>query len=222
MAKMNEILQSELGAEIKSSPVIAFACDESTDVSVKENMVVYVYYIKNGEAKTVFLGMVNVKGAATAANLKAALKSALDVHGVYARAVAFGADGASAMLGINGGVAAKLRDDGKPHLLVFHCVCHRLALSAADSAKDVPFAADLGKFVQATYNVFSRSASRRDTLADMAKQYDEGKTSLKKQHAVRWLSRAGALEAMVKNINTLADFIIDELSDHDDESDEDE
>jgi hypothetical protein len=51
MAKMNEILQSELGAEIKSSPVIAFACDESTDVSVKENMVVYVYYIKNGEAK---------------------------------------------------------------------------------------------------------------------------------------------------------------------------
>ena len=56
----------------------------------------------------------------------------------------------------------------------------------------------------------------------MAKQYDEGKTSLKKQHAVRWLSRAGALEAMVKNINTLADFIIDELSDHDDESDEDE
>ena len=125
---MNEILQSELGAEIKSSPVIAFACDESTDVSVKENMVVYVYYIKNGEAKTVFLGMVNIKGAATAANLKAALKSALDVHGVYARAVAFGADGASAMLGINGGVAAKLRDDGKSHLLVFHCVCHRLAL----------------------------------------------------------------------------------------------
>ena len=56
----------------------------------------------------------------------------------------------------------------------------------------------------------------------MAKVYEEGKASLKKQHAVRWLSRAGALKAMVQNINTLADFIVDELSDREDEEGNDD
>ena len=71
----------------------------------------------------------------------------------------------------------------------------------------------MATFVQKTYNVFARSAKKRGEFSEVAKKYDEGKVTFKKQHAVRWLSKAGALESMCKSINSLADYITDQLSD---------
>ena len=176
-------------------------------------MLIYVYYIKNGEARTAFLCLKTITGTPNAPTIKAALKEALEEHGIYIKAVAFGADGASTMMGVDSGVAALLKRDGKPFLLVFHCICHRLALAAGDAYKEVDFAHDLGGFVQKTYNVFARSAKKRGEFSEVAKKYDEGKVTFKKQHAVRWLSKASALESMCKSINSLADYITDQLSD---------
>ena len=56
--------------------------------------------------------------------------------------VGFCSDGASNMLGINEGLGAKIVNLN-PHVVVFHCMAHRLALVAKDSIKLIAIVNDV-------------------------------------------------------------------------------
>jgi hypothetical protein len=51
--------------------------------------------------------------------------------------VGFGSDGCNTMLGEKGGVAIKLKENGSPFLIAFHCPAHRLQLAIMDIADKV-------------------------------------------------------------------------------------
>ena len=116
----------------------------------------------------------------------------------------------TAMLGCNSGLAVKLRSE-RPSLIALHCVCHRLALAAGDAVKICPFTEDLSDFVGSLYALFCRSSKKRDAFEEMAEKYGEGKIKLKRHHRIRWLSRAECLKAAVENINTLVDYVMDNV-----------
>ena len=124
--------------EIRASPVQTFGADESVDRGMHENMVVYLGWIHQGEAKFKFFKMLHLVGGANAENIKAALETCLSTAdpSYKKKLVGMSADGASVMLGVKSGVSTRMRKD-TAWLLVFHCICHRLALGANESAAKV-------------------------------------------------------------------------------------
>ncbi|KAK1890856.1 Zinc finger protein 862 [Dissostichus eleginoides] len=73
------------------------------------------------------------------------------------RMVGFGCDGASLMMGVHNGVAAKLKQMC-PSIVPIWCVAHRLELSALDSIKSVPLLAELKETLNGVYKHYSHSA----------------------------------------------------------------
>ena len=92
--------------DLQASPVFAFLIDETTDVSVTKQIIIYCRFLTNGEVSTRFLGIVTLfHGTAitiTDALLQFCAKMELDIH---RQLVALVSDGASVMLGCRGGVS---------------------------------------------------------------------------------------------------------------------
>lgn len=185
-----DILAEDFLLELEQSDFIGVGIDESTDVSSAENMVVYIYYIKDGEPACKYFKILKLKGA-TATEITEALVKCLADAGLLSKVVCFGSDGASVMTGKDNGVAAMLRADERVFkcLLAFHCICHNLALGANEAAEQVPYCAVVDSFVKSIYNLFAHSAKRQDELLALQQKNDEiGK--IKRSCSTRWLSRS--------------------------------
>jgi len=75
----------------------------------------------------------------------------------------FTSDGASVMLGCDNGVQAKLKSV-VPHLIEFHCVAHREALSVSQAYQSVDYFVQIGSILCAIYSYFSHSSVRTERL----------------------------------------------------------
>ena len=135
---MGEAALEPIKEEIQNSPVFALLIDETTDVSIKKQMIVYGSYISNGETKTRFLGIVELSdGRAvtiTGALLQFCGKMEFDIR---TKLFALGSDGASVMLGCRGGVSTLMKER-VPYPIANHCVAHRLALACEQAADEIP------------------------------------------------------------------------------------
>ncbi len=75
--------------------------------------------------------------SANSENLYNVVKSKLESLGLNIRNLSgVSTDGASVMVGKNGGLVKKLKDDN-PALVAIHCICHRLALACVDTNADI-------------------------------------------------------------------------------------
>ena len=90
-----------------------------------------------------------------------------------------------------------------------HCANHKLALGANDAANEVEFSAEIDALLRALGRLVRRSAKRTERLHKLAEDYDEGKKSIKRLHAVRWLSRGNVLVSVCENINALYDLAVE-------------
>ena len=52
---LSATVEEEILQDIRASPLISILCDESTDIAIVKQLVVYVRYIKNGKTVTRFL-----------------------------------------------------------------------------------------------------------------------------------------------------------------------
>ena len=228
-AQHNNLL-AKLLVKLRAARSFAVSIDESSDVSTKEMCVVYISYVdETGEAHVSFLALPRMVGT-DATSIYKSIKKLLLEYDLYSKVVALGSDGASVMTGKDNGVAAKLRGD-IPYLLALHCVNHRLALGASDAAKLVTFSAEIDRLLRGIGQLVRRSAKRQERFKDIALLYDEAHESIKRLHAVRWLSQGQVLKSVTENINSIADLAlemmrtstttVDEEGDECDECDED-
>ena len=67
------------------------------------------------------------------------------------------------MLGCNNGVQAKLKST-VPHLLEFHCVAHREALSVSQAYQCIDYFVQLESTLRAIYSFFAHSSVRLERL----------------------------------------------------------
>lgn len=87
-----------------------------------------------------------------AETIEQALMCCLQGYGVnMEKIVGFGSDGPNVMVGRTSGVATRLKQSN-PTMLSIHCISHRLALGAAQSASSVPY---LRKFNEILVGIFS-------------------------------------------------------------------
>lgn len=127
---------------------ISILSDGSTDISVVEQEVVYVRYIKsNGRADTVLVNIVAPEhghGLGLFEAIKTALLSiGLDFENMRhdqpgPSLVCANFDGASVMQGRKSGVVGHILNE-IPDIIPIHCIAHKLELAVLDSTKNIPF-----------------------------------------------------------------------------------
>ena len=155
---------------ILASPLIGIACDESTDVAVTERMVVYIYYICEGNVQGEYFEMVELQGASAEQTKTALLGSLKNCSALLLlKLTIFDSDGFSVMFGIDGGVGTLLRGSADEcggekalveYLLQLHCFAQKLQLSVAEGL-DTPEMRVINRLLSGSYGAFSHSGKRR-------------------------------------------------------------
>ena len=193
VSALAETVRNKIFEDLRRSPFFSLMADETTDVAVIKEVIVYARYLNsNREIQTAFIGMVEVKEG-TASAIMAALEKVCNNCGVnLKKLVAFGSDGASVMIGRHRGVTALLKAE-VPWLLANHCVAHRLALAAAQAADEIPSVRKFQAILGQMYRFYSYSGVRMAGLKDIQDFLNNPRLKLTQAKDVRWLSHEKAV-----------------------------
>ena len=182
--------------------------DESTDVSVHQNMVVYVRYREEvrsrREARTDFLGIRRLD-VVTADRIVSEVFCLLREKGiVVGNMVGVATDGASVMLGCKKGVVTQLCRES-PGLLSTHCIAHRIALSCGQAADKVRYLVKFQEVLNSMFKFFENSPKNMVRLKAVQSVLEKGLkgTRLQQVFHTRWLSFEGAVQSVVDKYSGL-------------------
>ena len=183
---------------MRQSPFFALCIDETTDVAVTKELIVYSRYIVDGEVRTSFLKIMEMCDgtAITIADAITKLCTDLDLDMLHCFC-GLGSDGASVMLGSRGGVSKLLRDK-TPFLVSNHCIAHRLALACGQAANQIPYLKKFKDILDQLYRFYKKSPVRTAGLKGIQEVLDDPRLSLTQAKDVRWLSHDKAVDHLRK------------------------
>ena len=148
--------------------------DGSTDVSVKENEIVFARFAVEGIIYIFFLALVAVEKA-DASHIFEALQKAvsiafpnLDLQSSLSKVVGFAADGASVNTGDKGGVIALMRQNLGPDIVMVKCLVHRLELAYKEAMKKSKLYSKLMSLMSGLYAFYHTSPLQRSNLKQAA------------------------------------------------------
>ena len=190
---LGESVSGPLLVQVCQSPFFAFCIDETTDVSVNKELIVYVRYLVDGEVRTSFLRILELRNgmATTIVDVLVQLCADLDLDIVH-HLCGLGSDGASVMLGRNNGVS-KLLKDRVPFLVSNHCIAHRLALACGQAANEVSFLKQFKDIIDQLYRFYKYSPVRTAGLREIQEVLNDPSLKLTQAKDVRWLSHDRAV-----------------------------
>ena len=141
--------------EVADAKFASLISDGSTDISIKEQELVYVRTCQAGVISVKFLGIVNAPkpdAEGILACIDEAVQTGLNIplEDFATKLVALGADGAAVMMGRNTGVVTRLRQLA-PTLVGIHCFAHRLELAVKDVVKLHPMYGTLDRLLLDLY-----------------------------------------------------------------------
>ena len=141
---------------LKASPFFSLCIDETTDVSIIKQLIVYARYLVGGTVSTSFIRILELPDG-TAKSITDSVcmlcsELGLNIH----QLCGLGSDGAAVMLGSRGGVS-KLLTDKVPFLVSNHCIAHRLALACGKSANEIPYLKRFKSVLDQLYRFYSNA-----------------------------------------------------------------
>ena len=122
---LGETISSPILSSVRQSPFFSVCIDETTDVSIKKELIVYIRYVCKGEVKTSFIRVLELPDGTAHTISEAVCGLCRDLALEMQHLCGLGSDGAAVMLGIRGGVS-KLLKDQVPFLVANHCIAHTL------------------------------------------------------------------------------------------------
>ena len=176
------------------SHYVSLLCDETTDVSITKQLIIYVRYVLEGDIRVDYLKISDLKDG-TAATIEELLSVCQFVGINLSKVVGFGCDGASVMVGARNGVATRLKSHN-PVMISIHCVAHRLALAATQAADSIPY---LKKFKQYLFQIFyyyHNSAVWSASLKAIQEVLEDPILKTKEAGDTRWLSHDQAVSTV--------------------------
>ena len=193
--------------------------DESTDVSVSQNLIIYIRYLSEDkvlgrvEPATSFLAIRSLYRA----NAESITREVLDVLSEKQipldKLTGLATDGAAVMTGKKSGVVQCLKEM-QPDVLATHCIAHRLALSCGGAADRIPYLVKFQGLLNDIFKYFRNSGKNSASLK--AIQTIVNQTSnckkFKEVFHTRWLSFDGALQALLQNYSSLVSLFLEESS----------
>ena len=152
--------------------------DQSTDVSVLKQLVIYGRCVVDGKLSSHFFGMRDLFSG-TAETIEISLVQFLQDVGLNLSNVSsFGRDGASVMTGRQNGVATRLRRINSG-IVSIHCVAHHLALAVSQASQSIPYLVHFKEILSSLFYFYHNSPVRQKQAKD-----------------VRWLSHQAAMDAL--------------------------
>ena len=200
-------IDKDLHERITSSQYFSILIDESTDMAVNQNMLVYIRIVHQGELETHFLSLNRIKTANAETLCDTVIRTLEEKNLDLNKLVGIATDGAATMIGRKSGVVVRLRNK-VPYLLTFHCIAHCLALASAQAADAVPYLIKFQEIVNSVYKYFEYSPKNMAQLEEVQKLLKEANDSSWTQRfqqvlGTRWLSFEGSLEALLANYSVL-------------------
>jgi hypothetical protein len=199
----NEMLH-EIVKEVNEASAYSIICDETTDISSREQLSICIRYIVKVdgkiEIKERFLGFVNVFDT-TGENLHQTIKKYLQQLGIVINKMHGQAyDGASNMSGKFKGVAARFQEE-EPKALYTHCHAHLLDLAVMRFCEEIRQLRNCLSIVNNLYNIINASASRFSIFESICRQ--NGETKMKRLVSLsrtRWTVRHRAICAILDQL----------------------
>lgn len=159
---------------VKSNSKLSVLIDESTTLSTKSTMVVYIKAsISSEDPIFIFLALVELKHQ-TAENIVTQLIDCLHESGfnneyLINNWISFVSDGASVLLGKKAGVAKRLKDI-YPLIFSWHCLNHRLELAVNDTMKDLNSINHFKSFIDSFYVLYNNSPKNTNEIKDVCNE----------------------------------------------------
>jgi hypothetical protein len=203
-----EVITDDIRSSVGDKPY-SIMLDESTDISVDQNLLVYIRHLDQRlgkfEPKSCLLSVRKLREGATAEKIANEVYASLDENDLdVERMCGVATDGAAVMVGRHSGVVTRLKER-VPGLLASHCIAHRLALASGGAADTVPYLLKYQEFVNAIYKYFDNSPKNMARLDNIHKVLDESKktTRFKQVFHTRWLSFEGSVKTVCDNYGEL-------------------
>ncbi|KAJ8303661.1 LOW QUALITY PROTEIN: hypothetical protein KUTeg_018771 [Tegillarca granosa] len=212
-AAISKVLEDKLLDKVEASKEFSIMIDESTDVSVHQNLLVYIRIVEEigarWEPRSYFLG-VRQLASATADSITREVLDVLTSKGLdVGDMVGISTDGAAVMVGSKSGVVTRLRDSS-PSLLATHCIAHRLALGCGSGADKVPYLVKFQEILNSIYNFSPKHMAALESIQEVIEGVE--KSRFKQVFATRWLSFEGSVHAVVRNYSSLISVFLEENS----------
>ena len=219
ISTLGQSIQEMISQSVKKASVYAVLMDETTDVSRKEQVAIFVRYVENFQIKERFLALIETDDV-TGAGLTDLLLQTLKTHDLNVSSiVGQGYDGGSNMSSAVKGVQNRIRELN-PSALFTHCYCHNLnrALINAVCSKDNRMARDFFGIVEQLYVCVEGSPLRHSYFLERQMEICQTQLHLKGLSETRWNCRAaslerlrnpGILQAVVDTLEHIADTTTD-------------
>lgn len=199
VSAVGEVLVRKFRAALQNSPFFVLMIDETTDVAVLKQLVIYARYITDSAVQTRFLGMLNIPDGTALTIVEAGTKFCDDWNlDINQKLCGLGSDGASVMLGRLGGVATLLKAR-VPFMIANHCVAHRLALACGQASNEVPYLRKFKSILDQLYRFYDNSPVRTAGLHDIQEVLNEPSLKLSQAKDVRWLSHEKAVNNLLSS-----------------------
>ena len=201
--------------QVRESGVFSIMLDESSDVSVHQNLVVYVRYLEQAfgrlDARTSFLGLRQLEIANSDSIRELVVKLLVEKSLDVSKLAGIATDGASVMVGCRAGVVQQMKALS-PSLLSTHCIAHRLALSCGGAADQIPYLVKFQEILNSLYKYFHNSPKNTAKLESIQSILNASSLKMKEVFHTRWLSFEGSVEAVVRNYPSLLSVFLEEKS----------
>ncbi|KAM5180722.1 zinc finger protein 862-like [Mantella aurantiaca] len=191
-------IKSDILKSIQDDHFFSILCDETTDISVLKQLIIYIKYVCNvtREVRISFVSTHNMIDG-KAETITNTLVESMDTLGLkIANLVGLGSDGAAVMIGKQKGVAKLLKDKTSGLLVNCHCVNHRLALASAQAAAAVPYLTKLNDILRQLFYFFQNSSVRMAGLTEIQNILNIPQIKLKMASDTRWLSHDSAVQSL--------------------------
>lgn len=180
-------IREPLIESVRSADAISLMFDGATDASITEVEIVYVRYVENGLPVTTYLSLQSVAHA-HAQGVFDAIEKAFDDNGIHNwrdKVVGVGCDGASVNIGKNNSVATRILDD-HDHILIIHCMAHRLELGVLGAIKNSRLLDEVKDVLKKIYKHYHYSPKALREVRGIAEAMDGRLLKPSKVEGTRW------------------------------------
>ena len=190
--------------KIRNSSTFGIMVDETTDISTKQQLIIYCTYWNQIEQRPCYsyFKTIEIKDK-TSTSLLNSLRSILSINNLSVMdMMGFASDGAKNMTGIENGLAKKL-SELNPFLISTHCVAHRLNLASQKAFEDCSDLIRFEETMRSIYTFFSRSPKRYNQLENFQNLTKEPLLKLVGPCETRWSALYNSIRRVSKSYKSL-------------------
>ena len=208
---LNAVTEADDVGKLQKARYFSLLLDESNDITCAKNLMIYCQFLDIDKKKieVKFMKLVALQECDAQSIFTSVVKYFDHIEVSLDKLIMFTSDGASVMLGCDNGVQAKLKSV-VPHLIEFHCVAHREALSVSQAYQSVDYFVQIESILRAIYSYFAHSSVRTERLKFVFKVLNKKFVRLQKLFDIRWLSRLQAVRAIIRSYEALVTYFDDQ------------